>query len=162
MALFSRISRLFKADMHAVIDRLEEPYLILQQSIREMEAALAEDEQVLRVARQRYQEVIDRLEQVISNITKLDGELDVCFDAGNDSLARAVVKGKLEQQQLEQVLTVKQKQLSEKVMVCQSRVEQRRPQLEGMRQKAEIFAEELQSKVNDSFGNLEISSTISY
>ena len=37
MALINRISRLFTADMHAVLDRLEEPDVLLKQALREME-----------------------------------------------------------------------------------------------------------------------------
>ena len=38
MALINRLSRLFKADFHAVLDQIEEPELLLKQAIREMEA----------------------------------------------------------------------------------------------------------------------------
>ena len=37
MALINRVSRLFKADFHAVLDQLEEPEQILKQAIRDME-----------------------------------------------------------------------------------------------------------------------------
>ena len=37
MALITRISRLFKADFHAVLDQIEEPEQLLRQAIREME-----------------------------------------------------------------------------------------------------------------------------
>ena len=37
MALISRVSRLFTADVHAVLDRIEEPEVLLKQAIREME-----------------------------------------------------------------------------------------------------------------------------
>ena len=45
MVLISRISRLFRADLHAVLDRIEEPEALLRQAIREMEELLAQDEQ---------------------------------------------------------------------------------------------------------------------
>ena len=40
MALITRISRLFQADFHAVLDRIEEPEQLLKQAIREMEDSL--------------------------------------------------------------------------------------------------------------------------
>ena len=40
MAIVSRLSRLFVCDVHAVLERLEEPELVLKQSIRDMEEAL--------------------------------------------------------------------------------------------------------------------------
>ena len=36
MALVNRLSRLFQADFHAVLDRIEEPDLQLRQAVREM------------------------------------------------------------------------------------------------------------------------------
>ena len=45
MALITRVSRLFQADFHAVLDRIEEPDLLLRQAVREMEEELARDEQ---------------------------------------------------------------------------------------------------------------------
>jgi phage shock protein A len=45
MALINRVSRLFTADLHAVLDRIEEPDALLRQAIREMEEDLANTEQ---------------------------------------------------------------------------------------------------------------------
>ena len=45
MALITRVSRLFQADFHAVLDRIEEPEVLLRQAVREMEEELARDEQ---------------------------------------------------------------------------------------------------------------------
>ena len=45
MALVNRISRLFRADFHAVLDQIEEPDLLLRQAIREMQDDMAQDEQ---------------------------------------------------------------------------------------------------------------------
>ena len=41
MALINRMTRLFTADLHAVLDRLEEPDVLLKHAIREMEDELA-------------------------------------------------------------------------------------------------------------------------
>ena len=40
MAIVNRIRRLFRADVHAVLDIIEEPEAILKQAIREMQEAL--------------------------------------------------------------------------------------------------------------------------
>jgi phage shock protein A len=37
MTLITRVSRLFKADVHGILDALEEPEAILKQAVREME-----------------------------------------------------------------------------------------------------------------------------
>ena len=45
MALITRLTRLFEADFHAVLDRIEEPELQLKQAVREMRLALDQDRQ---------------------------------------------------------------------------------------------------------------------
>ena len=49
MVLITRLARLFRADVHAVLDRIEEPLLLLQQAVREMEADLADNEKQLKL-----------------------------------------------------------------------------------------------------------------
>ena len=44
MALITRVARLFRADLHAVLDRIEEPDVLLKQAVREMEEELASEE----------------------------------------------------------------------------------------------------------------------
>ena len=47
MTLITRLSRLFRADFHAVLDRIEEPETLLRQAIREMEEEIACQEQAM-------------------------------------------------------------------------------------------------------------------
>ena len=95
MALITRISRLFTADVHAVLDRIEEPEVVLKQAIREMTEEVARAEQRLRWLAAES----DRLEQYLSGyaetISSLDSELDLCFMADEETLARSLVKRKL-------------------------------------------------------------------
>ncbi|MFV2090729.1 MAG: PspA/IM30 family protein, partial [Pseudomonadales bacterium] len=48
MVLITRISRLFTADVHAVLDRIEEPEVVLKQAIREMAEEVSHGEQQLK------------------------------------------------------------------------------------------------------------------
>ncbi len=41
MALITRLARLFQADVHAVLDRIEEPLVLLQQAVREEDVEVA-------------------------------------------------------------------------------------------------------------------------
>jgi len=49
MALINRLSRLFRADFHAVLDQIEEPEALLKQAIRDMEDDLANTEQRIKL-----------------------------------------------------------------------------------------------------------------
>ena len=59
MALITRVSRLFQADFHAVLDRIEEPEAILRQAVREMEEELARDEQRSTMLQQEQRQLAD-------------------------------------------------------------------------------------------------------
>jgi len=58
MALMTRITHLFKADMHAIIDSIEEPSSVLKQAIREMEDLIVEDETQLITMAEHHKQVL--------------------------------------------------------------------------------------------------------
>ena len=47
VALINRVTKLFQADINAVLDRIEEPEVVLKQALREMEESLAAEERRL-------------------------------------------------------------------------------------------------------------------
>ena len=53
MPLIDRFARLISADLNAVLDRVEEPQVLLQQSIREMARTGRDPEDVMRDALKR-------------------------------------------------------------------------------------------------------------
>jgi len=142
MALITRVTRLFRADMHAVLDRLEEPDVLLRQAVREMEEELARDERQLRALDAELGQAGARHAQLDASLARLAGELDVCFAADNGLLARALIRRRLEAQRMAQVLSARAEQLgAERAALCE-RVDANRRRLEDMRQKAELFAAE--------------------
>ncbi len=81
MALVSRLTRLFQSDFHAVLDRIEEPDALLRQAVRDMEDALARDEQRVKHLHADRTQMTNRLDELQASLTRLDEELDVCFAA---------------------------------------------------------------------------------
>ena len=60
MALVTRLSRLFRADLNAVLDRLEEPEMLLRQAVREMEEEVDREELQARSIALELQQVARR------------------------------------------------------------------------------------------------------
>lgn len=139
MALINRMSRLLTADMHAVLDRMEEPDVLLKQAIREMEEELVRGEQLARSLEHERGLLADRHRKVQTALGDLRAQLDVCFASSNDELARKVIKRRLETERLDKHIaerrTVVDKQLGERRKI----VEAQREQLDVMRQKAELL-----------------------
>ena len=142
MALITRVSRLFQADFHAVLDRIEEPEVLLRQAVREMEEDLASDEQRSRILQQEQGQLTARETDLEQTLHEIEEQLDVCFDSGNDDLARACIKRKLETQRFCKNLSRKRQTLQEALDDLDTRLRENRARLESMRQKAELLAEE--------------------
>lgn len=142
MALITRVSRLFRADIHAVLDRIEEPDVLLRQAVREMEEALARDEQRIKVLTREHEQLVSRHRDIQQSLEGIEAELDVCFDSGKEDLARALIRRRLEAQRFIQFLTRRHETLGTTLAGLRDRVGENRTQLESMRQKVELLAED--------------------
>jgi len=142
MALITRITRLFKADMHAIIDTIEEPASLLKQSIREMEDLIIEDNKNLLRLSGQCQWLSDDLIE-LDRLSKQDEEkLDLCFDDNNDSLARSIIKQQLERAQYKKNQSDKLTELERVVSELETRISDNKMLLESMKQKAELLIQD--------------------
>ena len=139
MALINRFTRLFTADLHAVLDRMEEPEILLKQAVREMETALADTERRLRGLTVRNAQVNDARRSASQVLHRLSEELDVCFTAGNDDLARALIRRKLAGERHAAQLEAQSAALAGTLGQLEANVSEQRAELIELRQKAELF-----------------------
>jgi phage shock protein A len=142
MTLITRISRLFRADANAVLDRIEEPGVLLRQAVREMEQSLADDEQRLRRLTHAQQLQTSRLTEIEQSLGELAGQLDTCFRSDRDDLARALIRRRLECEQFHRLAAARRDGLAHQVAALDQRVAANRQRLMAMRQKAEALVEE--------------------
>lgn len=140
MALINRMSRLFTADVHAVLDRIEEPAALLKHAIREMEEELARTEQRSRALEHERVTLADRQRKANAMLAELAEQLDVCFRNGNDELARKVIKRRLETERLEQHVDERRTAVDKQFAAQRAAADEQREQLDVMRQKAELLA----------------------
>ncbi len=142
MALITRFSRLFTADLHAVLDRLEEPDVLLKQAVRDMEEELARMRHEALVARAEMQRIAQREADIGRRLTDFDAELDVCFDAGEEALARSLVRRKLETERRAKSLQVRHDTLAERLQELDTAIAENERHLTGMREKVEVLGEQ--------------------
>ena len=142
MALITRVSRLFRADLHAVLDRIEEPATLLRQAIREMEEQLAADQRQLSSLDHDRSLLVSREHELARSTSELAEELDVCFEAGQDDLSRALIKRKLEYQRQSKQLASRLVEITHALEGYKIRTEENRARLEHMRRKAELLVDE--------------------
>ncbi len=142
MALISRISQLFRADLHAVLDRVEEPDILLRQAIREMEEDLARDEQHHRRLEREREQLAKREAECHQLQTSLGEELDLCLAADQEDLARSLIRRRLESERALQLLSRRREALGTQQERLTRRRNDNRARYESMRQQAELFDEQ--------------------
>jgi phage shock protein A len=157
MALITLLSRLFQADFHAVLDRIEEPDIQLRQAIREMQIELQQNEQRLALLQHEAEQLSDLATDSKNKIVAFDEELDICFAAKKDDLARDLIKRKLEttrkiESAEKQIATI---QSSTKKL--ESDIEEYRDQLDNMNQKLELLVTDINN--HSSPGHLSVVGT---
>lgn len=144
MALMSRLTRLFRADLHAVLDRLEEPGPLLRQALREMEEALAGNLQALKASEQEAGQLERRNTALQSRIHSTASELDLCFQAGNQGLVRTLLRRRLEAEQLLAHGSERARVLRAETEALRARIGEQQQQLAELRAQALLVDEELQ------------------
>ncbi len=92
MGIASRIVDIFKADIHGVMDQLEDQGLLLKQCLRDMEQALNQKEADIasKIAlRSQIQKEHDKYHQ---QCRSLDNDLTVAVQKGKDDIARMLIR----------------------------------------------------------------------
>jgi phage shock protein A len=90
------MTRLLKADLHGILDGLEEPEEVVKQTIRDMEEALAQKVQTLAALHATLQRLTAEEAALARTAQEIETHIDSCFQAGNETLARSFIRKRLE------------------------------------------------------------------
>ena len=142
MALITRLSRLFEADFHAVLDRIEEPDLQLRQAVREMQFALDQDQQRLKLLQHEAEQLAKTALELTASLERYDEELDICLAANKDDLARDLVRRKLAVDRQLQAVRNQSASIEAQQRRLASEIDEQREQLTSMKQKLELLVSE--------------------
>jgi len=152
MVLINRITRLFHADVHAVLDRIEEPEALLKQSIREMESALDQDKVLLKRHERECTIIKERMSESSRSREQLKSELDICFNNNNEILARRTIKRKLELLRYNNLLTTKYDTSKKLISDIEKRINENQNKLTTVIQKLEMLSINTEKNtVDDSY-----------
>jgi len=146
MNILTRISRLFKADIHGILDSLEKPEIILKQAVRDMQDEI--DKATISIsAFTHQQESLQQKQQSLSeHIQTQQQQLDFCFSENNTDLCKSVIRKKLQAElslkELNQLLT----NISEEKQKHITETDERKEKLQAIRDKLALFTE--QTEIN--------------
>ena len=139
MALVNRLTRLFQADFHAVLDRIEDPELQLRQAVREMQLALDQDRQRLKLLQHEAAQIEKAVASAEVTLRNFDEELDICLAAEKDDLARDLVRRKLAMEKQRRSLEHQAITLEEQQKNLTRQIDEHGDQLSAMQQKLELL-----------------------
>lgn len=139
MALMNRFARLVRADVHAVLDRLEEPETLLRQSLREMDDEFATAAQALKARELELRQTQARRHDIDAALTRIAGELDLAFGAGNEALSRTLLRRRLEHERLARHVDQRRAALDGDIAERRRTLDEQRQRLDALRQKAALF-----------------------
>lgn len=157
MALVTRLSRLFQADFHAVLDRIEEPDLQLRQAVREMQFSLDQDQQRLKLLQHEAAQLDKAANAVAADLEGYDEELDICLSAKKDDLARDLIRRKLCSEKRRLTLQQQFASVETQRQNLEKQIDEQNQQLTSMKQKLELLVGD-----DDGFtsGELDLADTI--
>jgi len=96
MTLIARVTRLFKADLHGILDSIEEPEEVIKQAIRDMEEDIATQERQLAELHTVLQRLAIEAQELTTSMQESEPQIDLCFAAGNEPLAKNLIRKRLE------------------------------------------------------------------
>jgi len=92
----TRLARLVRADLNAILDRLEAPELVLAQSVREMEQALDQERRTLAGMDRELERLARRDQALAEEETRATDALAEGLAEGREALARPLIRRRLE------------------------------------------------------------------
>ena len=100
MGLWARLKRVFFASTGAALDRIENPELVLQQTIRDMRDRVPELNNSVAQVMATERLMIKKVENLEKEVVDLDSKIKASVKMGRDDIATAYI-GQLQQAQLE-------------------------------------------------------------
>ncbi|MCK5203267.1 MAG: PspA/IM30 family protein [Desulfobacterales bacterium] len=136
MALLTRIIRLFKADIHGVMDQIEDQGLLLKQHLRDMEASLVQKETKLKkmgFAMDQAQQAYKKGKKETDN---LELDLEVAIKKDKDDIARMLIKKLKPLTRIQSERCSHIDLLNHEIVQFKENLDQQRLQYEQLKQKA--------------------------
>src|SRR5436190_23283308 len=104
MGLWARITRIFRASTGAALDKIENPELVLQQTIRDMRDRVPELNNSVAQVMATERLLLKNHENLEKQVVDLDSKIKASVKMGRDDIATAYI-GQLQQAQLDKERT---------------------------------------------------------
>jgi len=139
MSIMTRFTRLFKADVHGVMDQFEDDGLMLRQCLREMESALSDRRAVLDRKVEARDAARSDLKTRNEEIAALEADIDMAIAKDRDDIARFLIKKEKPLSRHCAELARHLETLDREIAECQADLDQRRNEYDALKLKASRY-----------------------
>ncbi len=139
MGLLTRMTTLFKADAHGVVDSIEDRSLLLKQHLREAEAELARKRARHEALGAEEKESREASKHLAIEIKRLEEDVALALDGDKEELARFAVKKLLGLKRRAEQLDRRAKQLREEREELEKQIEKQDQELSELRVRVKSF-----------------------
>ncbi len=141
MTLITRLTRLVKADLHGILDNLEEPQEVVKQAVRDMEEDIATHERRLEELHAVLQRLDREAQETTTAMQEIEPQIDLCFAAKNEPLARNLLRKRLEMARRAKAIARAQDEVRAQSDELATRIATHKAQLASVVQKLRVYEE---------------------
>ena len=139
MALMTRISRLFVADVNAILDNLEEPEALLKQAMHEMQDEMDRAESLVAQLNESIASTDAGKARLGSQLDTVNDKVALAMDADDADLARDMIRRRLVLQQHLDHLDDRRDALAQQLASTSERLSQWRDRYDAIAQKLSVL-----------------------
>jgi phage shock protein A len=131
--VFERIRTLIRADAHGVLESLEERSLLLKQYVREAELELGRRRARIEALADEAKRLGDELEPCRDDIRRLDADVELALEGGEEELARFAIRRLLPRRAAAKLLEAQIAQRDQERTGLEERLRGQEEQLEALK-----------------------------
>lgn len=146
MSIATRFIRLWKADLHGVMESIEDKGLLLKQCLREMQDELESKEGALNTLVKNKEKAKQEQETLQQENSKVEKDLEAAVSMGKDDIARFLIKKRLLLCRHLQELANHMQRLEQDIMNGQEAVAARKAQYDQVQLRASEFFRSAENK----------------
>jgi len=140
MTIIIRFNRLFKADMHGILDCLEDPEAVISQAVRDMKEIIEQEKTEHQALSEKAKMVADAIHSKEEKIAEFESQISLCFEEGNEELAKHFVRKKLEGFAVKKVLEAELEGAERRKQALNQQIAEHSNELERICEKQELFS----------------------
>jgi phage shock protein A len=146
MGIMTRFTRIFKADIHGVMDQIENKELILKQCLREMEASLSKKQASLVQLRSALEQVRDETRKMKREKEKTEQDLRIAIIKEKDDIARLLIRKRMKADHHIEIAFTRTESFEKQIALLTENIDAQKHQYAEMQLRAESWIQRAEHK----------------